>query len=578
MRGSGRLGPLVLTAVAFAVVLLGNGCDAGNDEPITSSPSVVATASPAIDGTPVVEEPKYGGILVLANRSDPPAAFDTMRTSSIALHHVAGSLFGPGNLVKRCRENMYIVCRDLARSWVTNGDFTEWIFTIRDDALWHDGTPFTAEDAMFWFKMASLGIESGDRVRAPAYFRGDLGEIVKLEVLDGNRLRVVLKEPAPHYIEVLSNPRLKIAHPSHLMQPRIDQGGISVSPLDVGLVGMGPFQFLDYDKGKLVQVRRFEEYWERDAMARRLPYLDGIDFVVIPDPAAMDAAFRSGRLAGGARGEGHYLSVERKRGYDRDLGDGVFYAEMQGGLFRLAFNVLNDGPWQDVGVRKAISLWIDKQAAVPSVLGGFGYVSPILGPDNPFTSGDYKTWPRFNPDRLERDRVEAMALMEEAGYDDGFSMGYLCRAMLVIRCEFLQAELAGLNINLELRVVDEGEWNRGRVSLDYDSQPGAHFTAPIPEGTESVFGRYSENSDAYAKHEDEKIDRLYDTLRKARTHAQRVRAWREIERYVILEQVYVIPIAGTLQVVPYRSYVKGVIIPPEDGHTHTDFATVWLDR
>ena len=578
MRGSGRLRLIGLMAVAFAFGLLANGCGAGDDGPVTPSATVVATPGSAADGTPVVAEPKYGGILVLANRSDPPAAFDTMRTSSIALHHVAGSLFGPGNLVKRCRENMYIVCRDLARSWVTNGDFTEWIFTIRDDALWHDGTPFTAADALFWLELASQGAEVEGRIRAPAYFRGDLGEIEELEVLSGNRLRVVLKEPAPHYIEVLSNPRLKIAHPAHLMRPRIEQGEMSVSPLDVGLVGTGPFQFLEYQRGKLVSVRRFEEYWEKDAMARRLPYLDGIDFVIIPDPAAMDAAFRSGRLDGGARGEGHYLSVERKRGYDRDLGDEVFYAEMQGGLFRLAFNLLNDGPWQDVRVRKAISLWIDKQAAVPSALGGFGYVSPILGPDNPFTSGDFKTWPRFNPKQLEKDRTEAVGLMEEAGYTDGFSMDYLCRAILVIRCEFLQAELTGLNIDLVLRVVDEGEWNRGRVSLDYDSQPGAHFTAPIPEGTESVFGRYSENPDAYAKHEDEKIDRLYDTLRKARTNAQRVRAWREIERYIILEQVYVIPIAGTLQVVPYRSYVKGVIIPPEDGHTNTDFATVWLDR
>ncbi|MBI4199211.1 MAG: hypothetical protein HY535_01885 [Chloroflexi bacterium] len=34
----------------------------------------------------------------------------------------------------------------------------------------------------------------------------------------------------------------------------------------------------------------------------------------------------------------------------------------------------------------------------------------------------------------------------------------------------------------------------------------------------------------------------------------------------------------TIQVVPYRTYVKGLVIPPEDGHTHTDFATVWLDK
>ncbi|MEE8442533.1 MAG: hypothetical protein V3S37_02180, partial [Dehalococcoidia bacterium] len=58
----------------------------------------------------------------------------------------------------------------------------------------------------------------------------------------------------------------------------------------------------------------------------------------------------------------------------------------------------------------------------------------------------------------------------------------------------------------------------------------------------------------------------------------RVERWRKIERYLFVEQTYIIPIAESINVVPYRSYVKGLIIPMEDGHTHTDFATVWLGK
>ena len=53
---------------------------------------------------------------------------------------------------------------------------------------------------------------------------------------------------------------------------------------------------------------------------------------------------------------------------------------------------------------------------------------------------------------------EARRLLREAGYPDGFSMGYLCRAQHLVRCEFLQDQLAGLNIDLTLNIVDEGEW------------------------------------------------------------------------------------------------------------------------
>ncbi len=519
-----------------------------------------------------------GGTLVLANRGDPPAGFDTLRTSSIALHHVAGSIFGPGNLVRRCRANIYLVCPDLAEAWVVDPGFKEWTFTIRDDVYWHDGEPFTAEDAKFWFELAQFGSESTGRTRAPAYFKGELGDIQRVEVLPNNRLRITLAERNVHYLDVLANPRLKFAHPEHLMAPRLGNGETSVSPLDVGLVGTGPFVFEDYARGSRIRVRRWDRYWESDGSGGRLPHLGGIDFIIMPDPIAMDVAFRTGRLDGGARGQGHYLTVERKRGYDRDLADSVFFAEMEGGMFRLAFNTLKEGPWQDPDVRRAISLWIDKEAAIPGALGGHAWTAPSLGPPNPFKGTRFINWPRFDNAPLEEKRAEARGLLASAGYADGFEIGHLCRRRLLAQCEFLQAELLGLGIDLKLQMADSAEWNRGRISLDYDSQEGALTHSLIPEGTESVFGIYSKNPDSYAKHEDPRIDQLYRRLKSATIDRDRVVAWRELEHYIYVEQSYIVPVAEIIQMVPYRTYVKGLVIPPEDGHTHTDFATVSLDR
>ena len=544
--------------------------------PLTLFITLLAAATLSI---PCTAEPSYyGGNLVLANRGDPPAGFDTLRTSSIALHHVAGALFGPGNLVMRCRENMYHVCPYLATSWTTNLSFTEWIFTIRNDVYWHDGTLFTAEDARFWFELICFGAKVGDKVRAPAYFKGELGDIESVDVLEHNRLRITFRRRNPHFLEILANPRFKIAHPRHLMQPRIEQGEVSISPLDVGLVGLGPFKLESYERGSVLRVRRFDRYWEKDGDANRLPYLDGIDYVIMPEPFSMDVAFRTGRLDGGARGQGHYLTTERKQGYVRDLEGEVFFAEIEGGNFRLAFNVLKEGPWQDPRVRRAIALWINKQAAIPSALGGFGWTSPDLGPPNIPIPRHFINWPKFDLGSMEKKKAEAKRLMSEAGYANGFSMGHLCRGLNTAPGEFLKAQLAGLNVDLQLQIVDEGEWNRGRVSLDYDSQQGRLTPSPIPEGTESVYGRYSKNPDAYAKHEDVEIDKLYRRLREALTFDQRIQLWRKLERYLFMEQTYIIPVAESINVVPYRTYVKGLVIPTEDAHTHTDFATVWLDR
>jgi ABC-type transport system substrate-binding protein len=168
--------------------------------------------------------------------------------------------------------------------------------------------------------------------------------------------------------------------------------------------------------------------------------------------------------------------------------------------------------------------------------------------------------------------------MEEAGYPNGFTMGHLTRGIMPESAEFLKAQLAGLNIDLQLQIVDEGEWNRARVSLDYDSQQGRLAPSPIPEGTESVYGRYELNPDAYSKHDDAHLDELYRRLRESTTMEHRIEVWRRVSRYLFSEQSYIIPIAESIDVVAYRSYVRGVVVPPEDMHTHTDFATVWLDR
>jgi ABC-type transport system substrate-binding protein len=225
-----------------------------------------------------------------------------------------------------------------------------------------------------------------------------------------------------------------------------------------------------------------------------------------------------------------------------------------------------------------MSLWIDKDSAIPASLGGYAWTAPSLGPPNPFKGTRFINWPRFDGEPLEQQRAEAERLMASAGYADGFEMGHLCRPRLLPQCEYLQAQLRGLNVDLELQMADSAEWNRGRVSLDYDSQEGALTHSLIPEGTESVFGIYSENPDSYAKHEDPQIDDLFRRLKGATIDSDRVVAWREMEHYIYVEQSYIVPIAEIIQVVPYRSYVKGLVIPPEDGHTHTDFTTVWLER
>jgi peptide/nickel transport system substrate-binding protein len=545
-----------------------------------SAPAQTRTASSAPAAT-AQGEPKYGGILLLANRGDPPGAFDTMRTTTISLSHVTGSIGGNGNLVRPCRGDIYKLCGFLAEKWENNPDFTQWTFRIRDDIKWHDGKPFTAEDAKYWVELSAYGAKSADgtKSRTPSVYAADFGDLTRVEVLEGNRLRVTLKRGSPQYLFGLADARINNLHPPHLLKPRIDRGDVSATPLDVGVVSIGPYKFEKFERGVRTQVRRNDFYWEKDEKGRKLPYLDGIDFVSMGDPAAMDAAFRVGRLDGGARGFGHTLTPERQAGYSRDLGDKVWFAEIAATRAHLAFNMLKPSPVQDVRVRKAIGLWFDKRDAVKAVL-GYGYVFTILGPQNPFISPDFLTWPGFNEASREKDKAEAKRILAEAGYAPGqIQLTHLCRRLWIPRCEFYQSQLAGLGINLKIPVVDDAGWNLGRPTLDYETQDGGTVSfAVIPEALEGPLTIYSRNKLAEAKHEDPKVLAFFNRMQATVSYDERVKIYRELERYYLLEQVYGVPSFGDMSVMPYRSYVKGIILSQENNQNDTDFPTVWLDK
>jgi ABC-type transport system substrate-binding protein len=293
--------------------------------------------------------------MVLPLRQDPPGGWDVQQAAQrFDIVNAGAPVWGVGNLVRECADNQSKACPGLAESWEVNSDFTQFTYKIRDNVLWHDGKPFTAEDAKFWLELVVFGAESGDKKRPPAFWSKDFGTVQKVEALPGNRVRVTLKEAGRVVLNTMNIPIYHVAHPRHLAEPLIKQGEVRVTPQDLGWIGTGPFKMVKYEKGSRALVQRFDRYWEKDAQGRQLPYLDGIEFALMRDPSAMHAAIRVGRMDGGTRAAGYYLTREQKAGYVKDLGDKVWFAELVGsnaiGLGANP-NLLRPGPLQDVRVR-----------------------------------------------------------------------------------------------------------------------------------------------------------------------------------------------------------------------------------
>ncbi len=576
-------------SLAGSAGLLLAACGGSTAQPATSpvggssAASVAATGgSPAAGASAPAKPAKTGGTFIIAHDADVLLGGDVFRSTLSPTTGVTSALNGIGNLVKYKRTNMYEIDGYAADTWESNPDATQWTFHIRDGIKWHDGMPFTAQDAKWWLDLAMFGTTVGDKKRAPAVWASGLGPISGSEVLDGNKLRVNMKAPNPNFLTFLGAPIQQIAHPRHLMQPLIDKGMVDVAPSDVGWVSIGPFKMDSYQKGTKIQAKRNDLYWEKDAQGKALPYLDAIQWAIIPDPSAQDAAYVSGQLDMGSRGAAHVLNKVRRDAYVKALGDKVNFTDMTFSSTSIAFNLLRKGPLQDVRVRKAISMWIDRQAAFDTVAGGLAFYAIGMGPKNPFEVPDFMTWPGFDPKTRQQDMAMAKQLMADAGFASGFDTTLNGRDITRDTNVFVQGQLASLGIKAKIIENDNAGWIQVGYSRNYDINLGATPSqALIPEQTESLLDVASKTptGGTATAHEDPKVADLFTQLSAASNDKQkRVDIWRQIETYMVRDQAIYTSLPGRTWVVPYRSYVQGLYPPPENQYQNIDYATVWLDK
>ena len=499
-----------------------------------------------------------------------------MRSTTITNTQLVESTYGYGNLRRSCRDDPFIRCPGLAESWEVSSDFTQWTFTLRDNILWHDGIPFTPEEAKWWFELSANGY--GDRT--PSRSKADFGDITSIDILDGNRIRITLESVSPNYLLPLGEPGKMVSHPRHLTQPEVDKGNADATPVDLDFMGTGPFKSEEYTKGSVFSVRRFAQYWEVDDQGRQLPYLDGIDFPIIPDHEAANAAFRAGRLDATARGNRMWWLPEQIVVVKKRMGDDIEFYPVPAGYREVVFNTIDPGPWQDIRVRRAVSLVVDRSAGAQALYGDLSGPVAMFQSTSPWANPNFMEWPGYNPATKTQDRVEAKRLLAEAGFPDGFETTYVCRTgAWVPECEFVAEQFrAYLGIIATLDIVDSSALGDRQCAGTYDIGMFGGGTGSFSDVEFATFASEAVNPCGDMRHEDTHVDDLFQQIKTSAIHEERVRLAREVKRYVLLENVYAI----NLWVGPYpfaaRSYVKGLILPTAEPSGFLEHAWVWLDK
>ncbi len=258
---------LILALAAIAILLLGQQPSVQPVDTISEQPQPVSGGvySEALIGSPA----RFNPVLDFFNPVD--RDIDRLLYSSLVKFDARG-----------------LPQPDLAESWGISQDGTVYNFSLREDAVWHDGQPVTAGDVVFTIEL----------LRDPALpVPEDLREFwseIEVEALDDKLLQIRLPEPFAPFLDYLTFGVL----PDHLLAD-VDPEAIIDHDFNLQPVGSGPYRFdqflVEDEQITGVSLRAFEDYYGQRA------FIDDVVFRFYPDAPAALAAYQQGEVMGISR-------------------------------------------------------------------------------------------------------------------------------------------------------------------------------------------------------------------------------------------------------------------------------------
>ena len=234
----------------------------------------------------------------------------------------------------------------LASKWDVSPDGRSYVFTLRPNARWSDGTPVNADDIVFT-------VRTVQDPQFPGALINQSWKDIITTAIDAGHVRFALPG---HNAGFLASLELLDVVPSHLLAGKTVGELASASP-NLNPVGTGPFR-LAANLGDRIQLERNPYAWRR-------PWLDSMTIRSFPSQAAALDALDRGQIDGLANLTPSGAAQERANTQVRVLAASTYqYGE-------LLFNLKTDEPYfQDVRVRQAVARAIDRSAIIRDVLGG----------------------------------------------------------------------------------------------------------------------------------------------------------------------------------------------------------------
>jgi len=354
---------------------------------------------------------RTGGRLVVALRAE-PKTLNPIFASDAPSREVISTMQSDLIHINRATQ---LTEPALAKSWQVSADRLRYTVTLRRGLRFSDGHPLGADDVLFTFH-----VYLDEKVNAP---QRDLlivgGKPITVRKVNAETVVFELAQPYGAGERLFDGFSLL---PRHLLEKAYEEGRLSqsgaLSTAPAQWAGLGPFRLKEYVPGQRLVLERNPYYWKTDRRGQRLPYLDELNFIFVPNADSQVLSFQSGDSDLIARLGAQNFSVLSRERHDYtmvDAGPGLEYNFLFFNLNDLGDKTPPDlatkQKWfRDLKFRQAVSAAIDREAIVRLVYEGRGAATW-----GPVTPGNHR-WIDSSIAHAPRSPDHARQLLREAGF------------------------------------------------------------------------------------------------------------------------------------------------------------------
>ena len=510
---------LLAVGMLFLVAACSGSSGSSETTPSTEdSPEPTASSSaPAAGDTTGSAEPLEGGRFVRLY-VDPPT-LDPHLTTDATSAQVIVEVFGGLVTIDR---NLDVV-PDLAESWDISADGRVYTFRIRPDAVFHDGKPVTAEDVRWSLERATDPLTEapnvdqylGDIVGVDAKLAGDVLEISGVRVINERTIEITIDASKSFFLA-------KMTYPTAFV---LDRENIEANPKNWFRKpnGTGPFKMTEYKVGETLILSRHDAYHLGPAKVAEVEMiLSGGTSMLMYENDEIDIA-----------GVG-LADLDRLLEPSHSLNAELTRAAPSFSVQYIGLNV-NEPPLDDVKVRQALNLAIDKREIATIVLGD--QVVPakgILPPGFPGFSESVSGY-KFDP-------IKAKQLLLESKY--GNDLDNLPPITITTPGSF------GANVSLDMEVV-QAMWEKNLgITTEFQQTEFATFLKdlnkrrfqmfdigwiadyPDPENFLDILF-YSDSSNNHTNYNNPEVDALLEKARVETDETLRFSIYNEVEQTIL---------------------------------------------